>query len=83
VRDTILHAPQQLADNAKEQYEQITTKIAEYLRNTNLDELDPEGIKQDLAKVLDDPKQGALALRERLSHVDRETLVKLSANGKT
>ena len=77
VRDTILHAPQQLADNAKEQYEQITTKIAEYLRNTKLDELDPEGIKQDLAKVLDDPKQGALALRERLSHVDRETLVKL------
>ncbi|HEY9634993.1 MAG TPA: MFS transporter [Coleofasciculaceae cyanobacterium] len=77
VRDTILHAPQQLADNAKEQYEQVTTKIAEYLRNTNLDELDPEGIKQDLAKVLDDPKQGALALRERLSQVDRETLVKL------
>ena len=77
VRDTILHAPQQLADNAKEQYEQITNKIAEYLRNTNLDELDPEGIKQDLAKVLDDPKQGALALRERLSQVDRETLVKL------
>jgi ElaB/YqjD/DUF883 family membrane-anchored ribosome-binding protein len=77
VRDTILNAPRELAGNAKEQYEQITNKIAEYLRNTNLDELDPEGIKQDLAKVLDDPKQGALALRERLSHVDRETLVKL------
>ncbi len=77
VRDTILKAPQQLADNAQEQYEQLTSKIAEYLRNTNLDELDPEGIKQDLAKVLDDPKQGALALRERLSQVDRETLVKL------
>ncbi|NEQ21619.1 MAG: MFS transporter [Microcoleus sp. SIO2G3] len=77
VRDTILNAPRELAGNAKEQYEQITNKIAEYLRNTNLDELNPEGIKQDLAKVLDDPKQGALALRERLSHVDRETLVKL------
>src|SRR5919202_3453738 len=77
VRDRILHAPQELAGNAKEQYDRITSQIAEYLRNTNLDELDPEGIKQDLAKVLDDPKQGALALRERLSHVDRETLVKL------
>jgi hypothetical protein len=77
VRHTILNAPRELAGNAKEQYEQITNKIAEYLRNTNLDELDPEGIKQDLAKVLDDPKQGGLALRERLSHVDRETLVKL------
>ncbi|HAJ64221.1 MAG TPA: hypothetical protein DCP31_37430 [Cyanobacteria bacterium UBA8543] len=77
VRDTILNAPQQLADNAKEQYDRITSQISEYLRNTNLEELDPEGIKQDLAKVLDDPKQGALALRERLSQVDRETLVKL------
>ncbi|MBD2129144.1 MFS transporter [Microcoleus sp. ZQ-A2] len=77
VRHNILHAPQELAGNAKEQYERITSQIAEYLRNTNLDELDPEGIKQDLTKLLDDPKHGALALRERLSHVDRETLVKL------
>lgn len=77
VRDSILNAPQQLADNAKEQYDRITSQIAEYLRNTNLEELDPEGIKQDLAKLLDDPKEGGLALRERLSHVDRETLVKL------
>ncbi|MBD2016241.1 MFS transporter [Microcoleus sp. FACHB-53] len=77
VRHNILQAPQELAGNAKEQYERITSQIAEYLRNTNLDELDPEGIKQDLTKLLDDPKHGALALRERLSHVDRETLVKL------
>jgi ElaB/YqjD/DUF883 family membrane-anchored ribosome-binding protein len=77
VRDTILNAPRELADNAKEQYEQITHKIAEYLRNTNLEELDPDGIKQDLAKLLDDPKQGALAVREHLAQVDRETLVKL------
>jgi len=30
-----------------------------------------------LTKLLDDPKQGASALRERLAQVDRETLVKL------
>lgn len=77
VRDNILNAPKELAGNAKEQYDRLTSQIGEYLRNTNLDELDPEGIKRDLAKVLDDPKQGALALRERLSQVDRETLVKL------
>ncbi|MEH2065222.1 MAG: MFS transporter [Nostoc sp.] len=73
VRDSILQAPQQ----AKEQYEKTTKAIAQYLRNTNLEELDPEGIKGDLEKLLDDPKGGALALRDRLSHVDRETLVKL------
>jgi uncharacterized protein YneF (UPF0154 family) len=73
VRDSILQVPQQ----AKEQYEKTTKAIAEYLRNTNLEELNPEGIRADLEKLLDDPKAGALALRDRLSHVDRETLVKL------
>ncbi len=77
VRANILQAPQKLAGIAQEQYEQTTSKIAEYLRNTNLEELDPEGIKRDLTKLLEDPKLGASALRERLSQVDRETLVKL------
>lgn len=77
VRDSILQAPQKAADKAKEQYDQITTKIGEYLRNTNLEELNPEGIQQDLAKLFENPKEGARALRERLSQVDRETLVQL------
>ncbi|MEH2192296.1 MAG: MFS transporter [Nostoc sp.] len=78
VRDSILQVPQQ----AKEQYEKTTKAIAEYLRNTNLEELDPEGIRGDLEKLLDDPKAGALALRDRLSNVDRETLVKLVSQRK-
>ncbi len=77
VRDRVLQAPQQVADKAKEQYEKTTSTIAEYLRNTNLEELNPEGIQQDLQKLLEDPKAGADALRERLSQVDKETLVKL------
>src|SRR4028118_1699076 len=77
VRDNIIHAPQIVADKAKEQYEEITAKIGEYLRSTNLEELDPEGINRDLTKLFENPKEGALAFRERLSQVDRETLVKL------
>jgi hypothetical protein len=77
VRDSILQAPQRLAGQAQAQYDKTTTAIAEYLRHTNLEELNPEGIQQDLLKVLEDPQEGALALRDRLSHVDRETLVKL------
>ncbi|MBD2516485.1 MFS transporter [Nostoc sp. FACHB-973] len=77
VRDNILQVPQQ----AREQYEKTTKAIAEYLRNTNLEELDPDGIRRDLETLLDDPKAGALALRDRLSHVDRETLVKLVSQG--
>jgi len=77
VRDNILHTPQALADQAKEQYTQTTTAIADYLRNTNLEELDPEGIRRDLEQLLIDPKAGVSAIRDRLSHIDRETLVKL------
>ncbi|WP_413200278.1 MFS transporter [Nostoc piscinale] len=76
-RDNILQTPEVVADKAKEQYEQTTTQIAEYLRNTNLEELDPEGIRQDLEKLLVDPQAGISAIRSRLSQVDRETLVKL------
>ena len=77
VRDSLLQAPQKVAEKAKQQYEETTSAIANYLRNTNLEELDPEGIQRDLTQLLDNPKEGALALRDRLSQVDRETLVKL------
>ncbi|MEA5619150.1 MFS transporter [Cronbergia sp. UHCC 0137] len=77
VRNNILQAPRKVADRAKEQYQQTTTAIAEYLQNTNLEELNPEGIQRDLQQLFNEPKEGALALRDRFSQVDRETIVKL------
>jgi nucleoid DNA-binding protein len=79
VRNNILHAPQIVASKAKDQVDNVTTAIAEYLRNTNLQELDPDGIQRDLNTLLNDPKAGMYRLRARLSQVDRETLVKLLA----
>jgi hypothetical protein len=77
VRDTLLQAPQKLVGKAKEQYEQTTQTLSNYLRETNLEELNPEGIQRDLSTLLIDPKGGAASLQARLSQVDRETLVKL------
>jgi predicted transcriptional regulator len=77
VRDNLLQAPRKLADKAREQYEQTTRSLSQYLRETNLEELNPEGIQRDLQTLLDDPKAGATAFRERLSQFDRETLTKL------
>ena len=77
IRASILNAPRQLAGRAKQQYEDTTQAIAEYLRNTNLEELNPDGIQRDLTTLLSDPKLGASALGQRLSQFDRETLVKL------
>jgi len=73
----IRHAPQAVAGKAKEQYDEVTTTIADYLRNTGKEELNPEGIQRDLAKLFENPQQGILALRWRLAQLDRDTLVKL------
>ncbi|AFY34486.1 hypothetical protein [Calothrix sp. PCC 7507] len=73
----IRHAPQALAQKAKDQYDSVTTSIADYLRATGKAELNPEGIQRDLNRLFENPKDGAVALRRRLSHIDRDTLVKL------
>ncbi|MBD2361237.1 MFS transporter [Anabaena minutissima FACHB-250] len=73
VRDNVLQTPQAV----REQYDRTITAIGDYLRNTNLEELNPEGIRRDLETLLTQPREGAEALRDRLAQVDRETLVKL------
>ncbi|MEH2356919.1 MFS transporter [Nostoc sp.] len=74
---SVRHTPQAVVDKAKEQYDSVTTTIADYLRNTGKQELNPEGIQRDLTRLFENPKEGAVALRRRLSQVDRDTLVKL------
>ncbi|BAZ49980.1 hypothetical protein NIES4103_25930 [Nostoc sp. NIES-4103] len=74
---SVRHAPLALRDKAKEQYDTVTTTIADYLRNTGKTELNPEGIQRDFNRLFENPKEGAIALRRRLSQVDRDTLVKL------
>ncbi|MEA5623835.1 MFS transporter [Nostoc sp. UHCC 0251] len=78
----IRHTPQAVVDKAKEQYDSVTTTIADYLRNTGKQELNPEGIQRDLTRLFENPKEGAVALRRRLSQVDRDTLVKLLSQRK-
>jgi hypothetical protein len=72
----VTHAPQIVADKASQKYQELTTAIADYLRNTGKSELNPDGIKRDLQLLLNDPKLGARALGDRLSQMDRDTLVK-------
>jgi hypothetical protein len=73
----LLAAPASLATQAQAQYDQATTSIENYLKSTGKPELNPEGIKRDLQTLMNDPKAGASAIRDRLSHMDRDTLVKL------
>jgi hypothetical protein len=72
-----IHAPAALVDKAKTHYEDTTSAIADYLRRTGKSELNPDGIKRDLTTLLQDPKSGAESIRDRLSQIDRDTLVQL------
>ncbi len=67
----------QLTGKVKEEYENAMSAIAHYLKNTGKDELNPEGIQQDLQLLLDKPQLGAQAIRMRLAEIDRDTLVQL------
>ncbi|MEA5513117.1 MFS transporter [Nodularia sp. UHCC 0506] len=73
----IRHTPEALAHKAQEQYESVTATIADYLRNTGKEELNPEGIQRDFTRLFAQPREGVVALRRRLSQVDRDTLVQL------
>lgn len=73
----VRHAPQMVVGRVSEEYDKLTLAIAEYLRNTDRMELNPDGIRHDLRLLLEDPKLGVRALSQRLSMIDRETLVQL------
>ncbi len=73
----VTHAPAALAHKAKAQYDDTTSAIADYLRRTGKSELNPDGIKRDLTTLLQDPKTGIASIRDRLSQIDRDTLVQL------
>jgi len=75
--NSLINSPRVLVDTVKDKYDQTLSSISDYLRATNLEELDPDGIQRDLSKLLDHPKEGTIALRQRLSRIDRETLVRL------
>jgi len=74
---SIVRAPANLTAEARSNYDGATHAIADYLRGTGKPELNPNGIQRDLQLLLSNPKVGARAMRERLSQMDRDTLVQL------
>ncbi|MCU0534098.1 MAG: MFS transporter [Hydrococcus sp. Prado102] len=73
----VAKAPRRLARRTQERVQTFQDAIGEYLRSTDKEELNPEGIQRDLQLLLNDPRAGLGSLQERLSHFDRATLVAL------
>jgi gas vesicle protein len=51
--------------------------LENYLRNTDKEALNPEGIKRDLQLLFSEPGMGMQSLGDRVKHLDRDTLVAL------
>jgi ElaB/YqjD/DUF883 family membrane-anchored ribosome-binding protein len=64
----------EMAGKSRQQAEEIRNRIEEYLRNTNKEALNPEGIRQDFEKLFVSPREGLAALRSRFGSVDRSTV---------
>jgi predicted nucleic-acid-binding protein len=73
----LVKAPRRLAMRTQTTVRDFQSAVAEYLRSTEKEELNPEGIQRDFQLLLNDPRAGAESLQERLSKFDRDTLVQL------
>lgn len=73
----IAKAPRRLARRTQQQVKDFQSSLADYLRSTGKEELDPDDIQRDVQLLLNDPRAGMESLQERLSKFDRDTLVQL------
>ncbi|NEQ73077.1 MAG: MFS transporter [Okeania sp. SIO2C9] len=71
----IAKSPQRLARRTQAKIEDFQSSLVDYLRSTDRDELNPDGIQRDINLLMNDPRLGMESLRDRLSHFDRNTLV--------
>ncbi|MEW4568222.1 hypothetical protein AB1L88_10170 [Tautonia sp. JC769] len=69
-----IDSAQRLTGRSRRSAEAGRRRVEEYLRDTDLAELNPEGIKRDLTRLVTEPRVGAAALQARLAMVDRETV---------
>jgi hypothetical protein len=75
----IRSAPKRLAGQVQQKALNFESSVAQYLRNTNKEELNPDGIKRDLKILLTDPRLGLESITDRITQFDRSTLVALLA----
>jgi hypothetical protein len=70
----VADAALRLGGRSAEDAASIRARVEAWLRSTGKEELDPDGIKRDLERLLAEPALGLAALRDRARLVDRETV---------
>lgn len=73
----ILRTPRRLASRTQAQFQSFQMGLEDYLRNTGKEEFNPEGIKRDLQMLVNDPRLGMERMGDRLSQIDRASMIAL------
>ncbi|MEG3435700.1 MFS transporter [Pannus brasiliensis CCIBt3594] len=77
VRERFLERLQGMQRGVQRAIEALFARIRDYLNSLERPELNYEGIRDDIRRLFDDPGAGFTALRDRFSHIDRDTLIAL------
>lgn len=81
--EKIADTTMELAGISRQEAEAYRKKIEEYLAGTGKTELNPDGIKRDIDKLVSaNPKEGMEAILARLSDIDRSTITSILAQRK-
>lgn len=75
--DKVIADAEGMQEAAKVRVQQQAKSVEDYLRNTGKSELNPDGIKRDLKKILSEPNEGISRVRSRVAKFDRDTIVQL------
>ncbi len=74
-RDEVMEQLQRVKRYLETKVKRIFARIRDYLNTLDRPELDYDGIGRDFRTLFDDPNAGFEALRDRLSGIDRDTVV--------
>lgn len=73
--DKMIDAANRMAGKSPAEASAVRERFEHYLRNTQKASLDPDGIKKDLERLINDRRGGSAALKSRLGAIDRATIV--------
>ena len=80
--DKVKRAISQFTPAKEEDVEKFVQQIEDYLRNTGKEELNPDLIRSDIERIVEDPTHARSILSERFKKMDHSTFVALLAQNK-
>jgi ElaB/YqjD/DUF883 family membrane-anchored ribosome-binding protein len=80
VRDNAMSQLQMIQDKIQSVMDRILARIKDYLNGLDRPELAYNGIKQDINILFNDPQAGFIALKDRFSQLDRDTLIAIMSS---